>query len=78
MTPSDGEGNGSGKLSPFRFVGLGFEIVVPVLVGTFLGRFLDLKLGTGPWLLLVGTLLGIAAGFLNFFWAVLPRGQGKR
>lgn len=78
MTTFEGEQVGPGKPSPFRFVGLGFEIVVPILVGTFGGRWLDGKLGTGPWLLLVGTVLGIAAGFLNFFSAVLPRREGKR
>jgi formate hydrogenlyase subunit 3/multisubunit Na+/H+ antiporter MnhD subunit len=68
-------GEDPGGLSPTRFAGLGFEIVMPVIVGVFGGRWLDGKLGTGPWLLLTGTVLGIAAGFLNFFAAVLPRGR---
>jgi F0F1-type ATP synthase assembly protein I len=58
--------------SPWSYVGVGFEIAVPLLVGVVLGRRLDVWLGTEPWLLLVGALLGMAAGFLAFFRAVLP------
>ena len=36
-------------------------MVVCVLIGVFLGRFLDDKLGTAPWMLLVCSLLGVAA-----------------
>jgi F0F1-type ATP synthase assembly protein I len=56
---------------------LGFEIAVPLLVGVVLGRRLDVWLETEPWLLLVGALLGMAAGFLAFFRAVLPPRGGK-
>jgi F0F1-type ATP synthase assembly protein I len=37
-----------------------WRIVVPVLLGTGLGIFLDLRIGTKPWL----TLLGVALGFV--------------
>jgi F0F1-type ATP synthase assembly protein I len=37
-----------------------WRIAVPVVLGTGLGIFLDLKLGSKPWL----TLLGVAAGFV--------------
>ena len=36
-------------------------MVACVLIGVFLGRFLDNRLGTTPWLLLVCSLLGVAA-----------------
>ena len=36
-------------------------MVACVLIGVFLGRFLDSRLGTTPWLLLVCSLLGVAA-----------------
>ncbi|MBZ5638905.1 MAG: AtpZ/AtpI family protein [Acidobacteriia bacterium] len=63
---------GSSGPSPWSYVGLGFEIAVPLLLGVVLGRRLDVWLGTGPWLLLVGAALGMAAGFLAFFRTVLP------
>ena len=63
--------------SPLRFVGLGFELVVPLLLGLFGGRWLDRRFGTAPWLLLVGALLGAAAGMLNLYRRVVPpKGPG--
>ena len=66
------DGDAPGPASPFRFVGVGFELVVPLLAGLWIGSRLDRWLGTSPWLLLLGTLLGMAAGFLAFFRSVLP------
>ncbi len=45
--------------------GIGPLLVASVLVGAFLGSWLDGKLGTTPWLLVAGTLLGTAAGFVQ-------------
>ncbi len=36
-------------------------LIVAPLVGMFLGRFADEKLGTAPWLVIVGILLGFFA-----------------
>jgi len=36
-------------------------MVACVVIGVFLGKFLDDRLGTTPWLLLVCSLLGVAA-----------------
>ena len=44
-------------------VGLGVQFVVTILVCLFIGQWLDRKLGTTPWLLLVGVMLGAALGF---------------
>jgi len=60
--------------SPFRFVGLGFELTVPLLVGLFGGQWLDRRFGTAPWLLLVGALLGGAAGMLSLYRRITPPG----
>lgn len=62
--------------SPMQFIGLGFELVVPILAGVFLGMWLDGRFGWTPWGVVTGAVLGIAAGFLNFFRAVLPRSGG--
>jgi ATP synthase protein I len=53
---------GSGLALAFRFA---VELVVGVGVGGFLGWALDRQLGTGPWLLVLGIMLGFAAGMLN-------------
>lgn len=74
--PVESEPGPSGP-SPWSYVGLGFQIAVPLLVGVYVGRRLDAWLGSEPWLLLVGALMGIAAGFLGFFRAVLPPRGGS-
>jgi F0F1-type ATP synthase assembly protein I len=38
---------------------MGYTIAVPIVVLALLGRFLDKKIGTTPWLLLFGILLSI-------------------
>jgi len=39
---------------------LGYTIAVPLVALALGGRFLDKKLGTSPWLLLLGILVSIA------------------
>ena len=50
--------------------------MVPLLVGLFGGQWLDRRFGT-KWLVLVGALLGAAAGMLNLYRRVVPpKGPG--
>jgi ATP synthase protein I len=44
-------------------------LVLPssIAIGLFFGYWLDRRLGTAPWLLLVFTLLGVASGLLSLF-----------
>ena len=44
---------------------VGFQLAISVVAGLFLGQWVDGKLGTGPWLTLVGLILGSIAGFYN-------------
>ncbi|MCL2162996.1 MAG: AtpZ/AtpI family protein [Oscillospiraceae bacterium] len=46
---------------------IGIMIIVCVAIGVFLGNFLDGFLGTSPWLLLIFSLLGVAAAFKSIF-----------
>lgn len=63
--------------SPLQFAGLGFELAVPLLVGVFGGQWLDRRFGTTPWLLLVGAMLGAAAGMLSLYRRIKPpKGPG--
>ena len=50
--------------------GVGLTLVISTVLGLWGGHVLDGWLGTHPWLMLVGLLLGIAAGFVNLFRAV--------
>jgi len=61
--PDDNKGQ-DGFMRALTFLSqIGITILACVAVGILLGRFLDSLLGTSPWLLLVFTLLGIAAAF---------------
>ena len=42
---------------------IGLTVVACVVLGIFLGRFLDDRLGTTPWLLIVFALLGVVSAF---------------
>jgi ATP synthase protein I len=50
---------------------IGVELVVAVVVGTGLGWAFDRVLGTQPWGTLVLFFLGVAAGMLNVYRAVI-------
>jgi F0F1-type ATP synthase assembly protein I len=56
--------------------GLGFVLGLSALLGAFAGRYLDQRWGTGPWITLVGTLLGTAVGFYQVV-TVLKQLEGK-
>ncbi|WP_347489369.1 AtpZ/AtpI family protein [Desulfoscipio sp. XC116] len=44
---------------------IGTELAITTLLGFYGGRFLDGKLGTEPWFLVAGVLVGVAAGILG-------------
>jgi F0F1-type ATP synthase assembly protein I len=44
-----------------------------VLLGLGAGYWLDRRLGTSPWLFLVGATLGLVAGFYQFYKTVAGR-----
>jgi len=54
---------------------LGLTMTACVFAGVFLGKLLDRLLGTGPWLLLVFSLLGAAAAIREI--ARMGKNTGK-
>jgi ATP synthase protein I len=46
---------------------IGMTMVLSTVIGLGAGYWADRWLGTSPWLMLAGLLLGIAAGFVNLF-----------
>ncbi len=56
----------------------GWNLLISIIVLGFFGRWLDGKLGTEPWLLIVGILLGIAVGFKGLFVQLLKPESDRR
>lgn len=46
---------------------IGIQFPVAIAIGYFFGRFLDRHLATWPWLTILFSVFGIAAGFVNLF-----------
>jgi ATP synthase protein I len=58
-----------GKLADL--LSLGLLLPSSIAVGLLMGYFLDKWLGTGPWLLLVFSLLGAASGLISLIRAIM-------
>ena len=67
IPPKEPLNNDTGKNDFVRGLSLlsqvGISIITCILIGVFLGRFLDQFFGTSPWLLLIFSLLGVGAAF---------------
>jgi F0F1-type ATP synthase assembly protein I len=74
------DGGQGWRPSPQSLFGLGFEIVIPVVLFMFAGYKADGWLGTEPWLFVTGALLGVTLGFYSFFKRVqrYTRGSGGK
>jgi F0F1-type ATP synthase assembly protein I len=61
-------------------MGVGLQFAGAILIFLFLGRWLDEKLGTSPWLLLIGVMVGAAAGFYSLYrqLVLVPRERERR
>ena len=64
-------GGGSNGPSPASFAGAGIQFVLSILIFLYLGKWLDAKLGTAPWLLMAGVFLGAGASFYSFYRRVM-------
>jgi F0F1-type ATP synthase assembly protein I len=53
--------------SIYSLLTVGTTLVACIVTGYLLGSYLDRKLGTSPWLVVAGVLLGTAAGFISLF-----------
>lgn len=57
------------------YLTMGIQLALAVVVFFFVGRWLDEKLGTAPWLMLAGLLVGIAGGLIKFLRAAVALGK---
>ena len=61
-------------------MGAGLQFAAAILLFLFLGRWLDSKLGTEPWLLLIGVLAGAVGGFASLYrqLVIVPRERERK
>jgi F0F1-type ATP synthase assembly protein I len=64
--PPGGQGTGGGP-SATEFAGVGIQFALAILLFLYLGQWLDSKLGTAPWLLILGVFLGAGLGFYSMY-----------
>jgi len=57
----------SAVTSTAHYAGAGLQFAVALLVFLFIGQWLDRRLGTDPWLMMLGVFLGAAAGFYAMY-----------
>jgi ATP synthase protein I len=58
-----------------KYSALGLEMAISVIVGAVIGYYLDKWLGTKPWLMVVWTGFGFAAGFRSLYRAAVKSGK---
>ena len=52
--------------------GLGFQFVVAILLCLLIGKWLDARLGTAPWLLILGVFAGATASTVAMYRRAFP------
>ncbi len=56
-----------GGTSAGSYLGLGLQFALSIVVFVYLGQWLDRRLGTEPWMLLSGLLLGAGGSFYSIY-----------
>ena len=59
-----------------RYAGLGLQFAASLALFGAIGWWIDRRLGTGPWLFILGLFLGAALAFVSLLRAV-PRSQKR-
>ncbi|MDQ2666791.1 MAG: AtpZ/AtpI family protein [Gemmatimonadota bacterium] len=50
-----------------EFAGIGLQFAISILAGVYSGQWLDKKLGSAPWLLIIGVFLGAGLSFYSMY-----------
>ena len=62
--------NGGGQSPLFGLLFVGFQLVGSIVLGYFLGNFIDRTWDTTPWGIFLGVVLGAIAGFIGLIRAI--------
>lgn len=57
----------TGGQDPTALMGIGVQFVAVLLAFLFAGKWLDERLGTSPWLLMIGVFLGFGLSLLYIY-----------
>jgi F0F1-type ATP synthase assembly protein I len=57
---------------------MGVQFVVAILLFLFVGKWLDSRLGTSPWLLILGVFSGATASMVAMYRRVFPPDKTKQ
>lgn len=74
----DPERRGAPATQAGEVLGVGLQFAASILLFLFAGRWLDEKLGTEPWLLLAGVLVGAVAGFYSLYRQLVVAPRDRR
>jgi ATP synthase protein I len=77
--PASGRPGGRGASTPpsaGEFAGAGLQFAATIVAFMFLGIWLDKRLGSSPWLVLICVFLGAGAGFYSIYRKLM--GSTKR
>ena len=56
-----------GGLSGIDFAAIPFQLAMCLLAGVYAGQWLDKKLGSAPWLLVIGVFVGAGLSFYSIY-----------
>ena len=56
-----------GGLKGIDFAAIPFQLAICTLAGVYSGQWLDKKLGSAPWLLVIGVFLGAGLSFYSIY-----------
>lgn len=65
--PSRGDQRPGGGPSASVYAGAGLQFAISMLLFLFLGQWADRRLGTAPWLMMIGLFLGAGASFYSMY-----------
>src|SRR5437868_5315961 len=72
-----GSTKGSSPVNTANLAGMGVQFLVAILLFLFLGKWLDTRLGTTPWLLILGVFCGAGASMFAMYRRVFPSEKSK-
>jgi ATP synthase protein I len=77
LEPGKPEWKRSSASEAGEVMGVGLQFAASIVLFLFVGRWLDERLGTSPWLLVAGVFVGASAGFFAMYRQLVVRPREK-